>query len=144
MTDGERDPAASPNRSTSLQKKFRNKRYRDGYVVAHTCSVLARQMRNFRGELSQEEFGDKIGKRQTVISRLESPAYGSWTLRTMFEIARKQNIAVFVRFVDFPTFLKYTSDMSDHALNPAPYSAEAFHHDLEIKSEDEDVRQKLT
>jgi hypothetical protein len=39
----------------------------------------------------------------------------------MFEIARKKNVAVFARFVDFPTFLKYTSDMTDNALNPKPY-----------------------
>jgi hypothetical protein len=86
--------------------------------------VLARQMRNFRGDLSQAEFGAQLGKRQTIISRLESPAYGSWTLRTMFEIARKKNLAVFARFVDFPTFLKYTNDLSDDALNPQPYEPE--------------------
>jgi hypothetical protein len=78
-------------------------------------------MRNFRDALSQAEFGALIGKRQTVISRLESPAYGSWTLRTMLQLARRRNVAVFVRFVDFPTFLKYTDDLSDSALLPQPY-----------------------
>jgi hypothetical protein len=78
-------------------------------------------MRNFRGDLSQAEFGAVIGKRQTVVSRLESPAYGSWTLRTMLEIARKKNVAVFCRFVDFPTFLKYSGDLSESALAPAQY-----------------------
>jgi hypothetical protein len=118
--DGERNLAVF-HRLSSLWEKFRNKRYRDGYVAAHTRSVLARQMRNFRGARSQAEFGALIGKRQTVVSRLESPAYGSWTLRTMFEVARKMNVAVFVRFVDFPTFLRYTDDMSDDALDPKGY-----------------------
>ncbi len=117
---GERSPVDSP-RLPRLAEKFQDKRYRDGYVAAHTRGLLARQMRNFRGELSQSEFGSEIGKRQTVVSRLESSAYGGWALRTMLEIARKRNIALFCRFVDFPTFLKYTGDLSDEALNPSPY-----------------------
>jgi hypothetical protein len=121
--DGERDPADSP-RLSSLAEKFRDKRYRDGYIAAHSRGVLARQMRNFRGELSQAEFGALIDKRQTVVSRLESSAYGGWSLRTMLDIARKQNVAILVRFVDFPTFLKYSGDMSESALRPAPYEQE--------------------
>ena len=121
--DGEHDRAAS--RLPSLAEKFQDKRYRDGYVAALTRSVLARQMRNFRGDLSQAEFGAQIGKRQTVISRLESPAYAGWSLRTMLEVARKRGIAVFVRFVDFPTFLKYSDDLSDEALCPQAYDQEA-------------------
>ena len=54
--DGEHDLVAS-HRFLSLADKFHDKRYRDGYVAAHTRGVLARQMRNFRGELTQGEFG---------------------------------------------------------------------------------------
>jgi hypothetical protein len=113
--------AVDSHRVRTLSEKFHDKRYRDGYVAAHTRGVLARQMRNFRGERSQAEYGAIIGKRQTVVSRLESPAYGSWTLRTMLQIARKENVAVLVRFVDFPTFLSFTDDMSDEALFPQAY-----------------------
>lgn len=119
--DGERGLVDS-HRLTNLAEKFHDKRYRDGYVAAHTRSVLARQVRNFRGDRSQAEYAAVIGKRQTVVSRLESPAYGSWTLRTMLEIARKENVAVLVQFVDFATFLKYTGDLSDKAMHPPAYS----------------------
>jgi hypothetical protein len=118
--DGERGHADS-RRLSDLTEKFNDKRYRDGYVAAHTRSVLARQMRNFRNDHSQADFGSEIGKRQTVVSRLESAAYGGWSLRTMLEIARKLNVAVFCRFVDFPTFLKLSDDLSGRALRPAPY-----------------------
>jgi len=121
--DGERGPAPS-HRLQSLAEKFRDKRYRDGYVAAHTRGVLADQMRNFRGDLSQAEYAAKIDKQKTVIGRLENPAYSGWSLRTMFEIARKEGVAVFVRFVDFPTFLKYTGDLSDGALRPHVYDPE--------------------
>jgi hypothetical protein len=78
-------------------------------------------MRNFRGELSQAEYATKIGKQKTVVGRLENPAYGGWSVRTMLDIARKENVAVIARFVDFPTFLSFTDDMSDFALHPLSY-----------------------
>jgi hypothetical protein len=99
--------------------------YRSRYVEAHTRQVLAKQMREFRGEMSQAEFREKIGKSQTVVSRLENPNYHGWTTATLFEVAGKLDVAVLIRFVDFPTFLKYTDDMSEAALHPAPYSTKA-------------------
>jgi hypothetical protein len=108
-------------RLRNLIEKFRNKAYRDTYVAGHTRRFLARQMRKFRGDVSQAEFGDLIGKRQTVVSRLEDPKYGKWTLQTLFDVASKLNVAVIVRFVDIPTFLKLSEDMSDEASCPQPY-----------------------
>jgi hypothetical protein len=122
------NPAAS-RRENSLAEKFRNKAYRDAYVASHTRRFLARQMRKFRGEKSQAEFGEMIDKRQTVVSRLEDANYGKWTLQTLFEVASKLDIAVIVRFVDFSTFLKLTSDMSDEVSRPPAYDpnvSEAF------------------
>src|SRR5262249_18551523 len=75
---------ADSHRLRSLIEKFRDKAYRDSYIAAHTRRFLARQMRKFRGEKSQVAFGDVIGKRQTVVSRLEDPNYGKWTLQTLF------------------------------------------------------------
>ena len=118
--DGERGLVAS-HRFPRLAEKFHDKRYRDGYVAAHTRGVLARQMRNFRGQMSQSDFATKIGKQKTVVGRLENPAYGGWSLRTMLEFARKQDVAILVRFVDFPTFLGFTDDMSDESLHPPAY-----------------------
>jgi hypothetical protein len=120
--EAERDPV--PSRKEVLAEKFRDKRYRDSYVATSTRGVLALQMRNFRGDRSQADFGVEIGKRQTVVSRLENSAYGGWSLRTMLEVARKLNVAVFCRFVDFPTFLKLSDDLSDEALFPASYGHE--------------------
>ena len=118
--DGERHLADSP-RLRSLIEKFRDKTYRDSYIASHTRRFLARQMRKFRGEKSQTEFGDLIDKRQTVVSRLEDPNYGKWTLQTLFDVAEKLNIAVLVRFVDIPTFLRLSEDMSEDASQPQPY-----------------------
>lgn len=118
--DSEHNPASS-HRLLSLGQKFGDKQYRDSYVASHTRGVLAQQVRNFRGDLSQAGYAEKVDKQKTVIGRLENPGYGGWSLRTMLDIARRENVAVFVRFVDFPTFLRLTGDLSDTALHPASY-----------------------
>ena len=97
--DEERRPANFP-RLRSLIEKFRSKEYRDSYIAAHTRRFLAHQMRKFRCDKSQAEFGQLIDKRQTVVSQLEDPKYGKWTLQTLFDVAAKLNVAVLVRFVD--------------------------------------------
>jgi len=116
----ERHPADS-HRIPSLIEKFRNRRYRHSYVVSHTRRFLARQMRKFRGDKSQTEFGELIGKQQTVVSRLEDSAYGKWALQTLFDVADKLDVAVIVRFVDHAAFLRFTDNMSDEATIPGPY-----------------------
>jgi len=119
--DGEHQPAAS-HRISRLANKMRDRKvYRDSYVSSMTRQFLARQMREFRGLSSQVEFGVKIDKQQTIVSRLEDPNYGRWTLQTMFEVASKLNVAVLVRFVDFTTFFRVTNDRSRDALLPQPY-----------------------
>jgi hypothetical protein len=124
MMNEERHPADSHS-LWRLAEKMRDKEYRDAYVDGHTRQVLARQMREFRGDQSQTEFGEILGKKQTVVSRLEDASYSGWSLRTILEVAAKVNVAVFVRFVDFPTFLKYSQDLSDDALHPRPYNDQA-------------------
>jgi hypothetical protein len=105
------------HRIMRLIEKMGDKRYRHGYVAAHTRDMLAKQMREFRGEISQTEFAEKLDKRQTMVSRLENPSYVGWTLSTMFEIARKLDVAVFVRFVDFASFLT----LAESALHPCSH-----------------------
>lgn len=128
-TADEYQPATS-SRLAKLAHQFRDKSFRDTYVVAHTRRFLARQMRKFRGSMSQTEFADFLGKKQTVVSRLENPNYTGWTLSTLFEVASKLNIAVFVRFVDFSTFLKYSDDQTAEAMRPEAYDDDFPIHDL--------------
>jgi len=120
--DEERRPIDFHRLSSSRVKKFGDKAYRDTYIASHTRRFLARQMRKFRGNKSQSEFGDLIGRRQTVVSRLEDPKYGKWTLQTLFAVARKLDVAVVVGFVDFPTFFTFTEHMSENASDPKEFN----------------------
>jgi predicted transcriptional regulator len=85
---------------------------------------LAQQVRSLRGDMSQEEFAKLLGTTQSVVSRFEDPSYGKFNLQTLLEIAAKLNRAVVARIVDFPTFLRFTEDMSESAMCPAGYDPE--------------------
>ena len=117
----ERDHAELP-RISNLVKKLRSRKYRNSYIATFTKHHLARQMRAFRGERSQSEFGSLVGRKRTQVSRLEDPAYGKWTLQTLLEMANQLDVAVFVRFVDHSTFLRLSDAMDREALVPSSYS----------------------
>jgi transcriptional regulator with XRE-family HTH domain len=94
--------------------------------MAHSLrAFLADQIRALRGDLSQKAFGDLIGKPQSVVSRLENEDYGKVTLQTLIDIAEKLDIALIVRFTDFPTFLHSTADVSESALGPRAFTQTA-------------------
>ena len=82
---------------------------------------LANQLSSLQGEMSQQEFGQVLGKPQPIVSRLQNPDYGKYTLQTLLEIASKLDVALIVRFVNYPTFLKITNDFSDEALRPTSF-----------------------
>jgi len=110
------------HRNIRLAQKFHSKDYRDTYVESHSRRFLAHQMREFRGDASQTEFGRSIGRSQTIVSRLEDPNYSGWTTHTIFDVAKRLNVAAIVRFVDFPRFLQFTDDLSAAALKPTSYA----------------------
>ena len=117
--------SAEPTRFAHLAEKMRDKVYRDRYVESHTRRFLARQMREFRGDKLKNEFATIIDKKPTIVSRLEDPSYSGWTLRTLFEIARKLDVAVIVRFVGFRDFVLFTDKMDKDAIRPPSFDAAA-------------------
>ena len=112
--------AASP-RTKALVSKLGKKKYRDAYLSSHLRMFLANQIRALRGNLSQKAFGQLIGKPQSVVSRLESSDYGKVTLQTLLDIASKLDVALLIRFVNYPAFLRATDDMSMAAQKPTAY-----------------------
>ena len=123
MPDGQHH--ASSHRFARLVPKLADKAYRNSYVAHQTRQFLARQVRALRGDKSQNEFGVLLDKPQSVVSRLEDPNYGKWTLQTLFDVAASLDRAVIVRIVDYPTFLRFTSYMTDAAARPEAYEQDA-------------------
>jgi len=107
-------------------KQFANKDFRQSYVDTHTRGFLASQVRALRGGMSQKEFAKKLGTTQSVVSRYENPGYGSVTLNTLLAIAFKLDIALVVRFADYPDFLRVSTLVSEEALTPEEYKDSDF------------------
>jgi hypothetical protein len=107
-----------------LGKALIDRGTRHGYMGRHLKAFLAQQIRVLRGDESQTEFGERIGKPQSVVSRLEKQADRHISIQTLIDIAARLDIAVIIRFVDFATFLRYTNDFSDFALKPEPFRRE--------------------
>ena len=122
-------------RAADLAAPLANREFRASYMAHHLRAFLADQIRGLRGEVSQKDFGQLIGKPQSVVSRLEDEDYGKVSLQTLIDISTKLDIALLVRFVDFPTFLQATADFSEKAITPAPYESNAVNEFIEHELE---------
>lgn len=99
-------------------KRFADKEYRDGYLNTHVRGSIAYQIRAVRHKLglSQIALAKRTNKTQSVISRLESDEYGQMSLQTLLDVASGFEVALLVRFVSYPEFLRQASDMSSKAM----------------------------
>jgi transcriptional regulator with XRE-family HTH domain len=108
-------------------EQIKNKKFRDSYLSESIKIFLAAQIRNLRGDKTQEEFATMLGTTQSVVSRYEDSEYGKVTLQTLLDIAQKLDIGLVVRFVNFQDFFRMTNDFSPDAQCPKPYN----HNDME-------------
>jgi transcriptional regulator with XRE-family HTH domain len=110
------------SRNERLAEQFKKEKFRKSYFARQLKVFLAAQIRALRGEKTQAEFGELIGKPQSVVARLEKESYGKVNLQTLIDIASRLDIALIIRFVNFPTFLEWTKDYSSSALAPQSYA----------------------
>lgn len=109
-----------------LVRKLKNKEYRDAFVENHVKMGIPAQIRAIRGDLSQGEFGERVGMRQNAISRLESDEYGNLNVNTLIRLASGCDMGLLVRFVPFSKLVREVDDYSLEAIVP-----ENFENDLE-------------
>jgi transcriptional regulator with XRE-family HTH domain len=110
--------------------KWSNPQYRRAYAVASIEQGLAWQIRvnrQVRG-LSQAELAAAIGTKQSAISRLEDPSYGSHSLDTLIAIADVFDCALSVRFVPYSELARQSEDLSPEALIVEPFAVEEQEH----------------
>jgi transcriptional regulator with XRE-family HTH domain len=111
-----------------LVAKLRNPEYRNSYVTEGVKTWIARQVRALREQRgwSQGDLGRETGKPQSAISRIEDPDYGKLSLQTLFDLAAAFNVALVVKFVDYPTFLRETKDISTGSLHVESFDESSF------------------
>jgi transcriptional regulator with XRE-family HTH domain len=108
-----------------LLEKLRRKPFRDAYVAEHVRTGIAQQVRVLREQRgwNQGIFAEKVGKPQSVASRLEDPDYGKFSLKTLLEIASGLDVALHVRFVSFHDFLRLNENVSPDAFKVESFDA---------------------
>jgi transcriptional regulator with XRE-family HTH domain len=111
-----------------ISKKFadelsNDKPMRDAYLEEKTRAKLAVQIkanRVARG-LSQVDLGNRMGKTQSNIHRLEDQNIARYTLTTLFQFATEYDCGLIVEFVPYNEFLQKTAD-----LNPSHLQVPSF------------------
>ena len=90
-------------RRNKLINDLKDKKYRDAYVEESVRVGIPFQIRTIRNgkKLKQEELGKLAGMKQEAICRLEDPNYGSFTLKTLNNIAAAFDVGLIVRFAPF-------------------------------------------
>lgn len=100
--------------------KFAKRKYRDNYLQTQVRSRIAYQIQALRSKfgLTQAEFAERTGKKQSTISRLESTEYGKVSVQTLLDIASALDVALVVKFASYPDFLKEMGSVVERDLQP--------------------------
>jgi transcriptional regulator with XRE-family HTH domain len=114
------------NYKEELLLNLKDKEYRKAFVSSHINNGIAFQIRTMRGDLTQEELGKLAGMKQEAICRLENPNYGSFTLKTLKEIAAAFNVALMVRFVPFSELVKWDLNLSAESLEVPSFDQDPY------------------
>src|SRR5690625_1461254 len=106
--------------------KMRTKAYRAAMMESSATLRIATQVRLLRerANLSQTQLARAIGTRQSAIARIESGGYGRFSRALLHRIANYFDVATWVEFVSFSTFLQRTDNLSPDVLTPTRYTEE--------------------
>jgi transcriptional regulator with XRE-family HTH domain len=117
--------------STSSRKRLVNElkdpAYRHAFIEAHATDTVAFQLKRMReakgwtqGELAVEAFGD--AKLQSMVSRLENPDYGKYSVSTLVNLAKVFDVGLVVRFAPFSEVVDWDLNKSGPTLEPPPFA----------------------
>jgi transcriptional regulator with XRE-family HTH domain len=97
-----------------MEKTFRRMKdrlsARHAYVEAEVVTSLAHQIKAIRLQRgwTQKELAKLMGSTQAVISRLEDPSYGRYTVKTLLELSKVFDSGLKVQFVSLVSMLNDT------------------------------------
>jgi transcriptional regulator with XRE-family HTH domain len=86
-----------------LQDLFSDEEALYAYAETFLNASIAAQIRKLRGDMSQQELAEKIGTKQSGISRLENSNYSAWKVETLRKLARAYGLRLKISFEEFGT-----------------------------------------
>jgi transcriptional regulator with XRE-family HTH domain len=113
---------------SSLVEKLEDKEYRDAYVDAEIVNGLSYQIQAMRASSgwTQADLADRLGTKQSVISRLENPDNSSFSIKMLLSIASLFDTGLMVRFVPFSKLALETTSIGPHDLAVKSYYQDNF------------------
>jgi transcriptional regulator with XRE-family HTH domain len=93
---------------TTLSDNFKDAVFRRVFAAKTVARRIAHRIKAMRESrnLSQGELAQKVGTSQSVLSRLERPDYGSYTLKTLQQVADACDVVLWVDFISHREFLR--------------------------------------
>ncbi|SPE37337.1 hypothetical protein SBA3_2630007 [Candidatus Sulfopaludibacter sp. SbA3] len=108
--------------SDALRHDLRQPEFSEGYAESFLDSFIATQLKVLREQngWSQVQLAEKMGKKQTVISRSENINYSSWNISTLKQYARAFRLRLRVSFETYGSLIAEVADFSRDSLQRSP------------------------
>jgi transcriptional regulator with XRE-family HTH domain len=105
-----------------------NEEYRHSFLEEMVKGWIVHQIRALRDHRgwTQQELGDRCKKPQSTIARLEDRDYGGCSVNTLLKLACAFDVALEIKFVNWPTFIDGTRDLSVNAMRVESWSRDQF------------------
>ena len=101
-----------------LKHQLKDRQFRHAYADEQLNLSIGTQIKVIREaqKMSQSALADKIGTKQTGISRIESANYSGWSIAILRKLAEAFDLRLRVSFEEFGTLWKEVDDFSRTSL----------------------------